>query len=111
MKGFILRHPWAGLILSGKKVWEIRGSNCHIRGEVGLVVEGKWVGTVEIVDCKKLSQEEYFGNEKKHLISDLSKTSALPYPATYAWILRKPKIFKTPKPYKHKQGCVIWVNL
>lgn len=108
MKGFIIRQPWADLILSGQKTWEIRGNNCKIRGTVGIVCQGKWVGTVEIIDCIELTMEQYSKNKKKHHVQD---TSSSPYKKTFAWVVSNPKKFKTPKKYTHKNGCVIWVNL
>jgi len=37
MNGLIIKPKWADLILSGKKTWEIRGSQIF--------------GTVDLVDC------------------------------------------------------------
>lgn len=108
MKGFIIKQPWANLIFEGKKTWEIRGSNCKIRGTVGIVCEGKFIGTVEIVDAKELSESLYKESIDFHQVKDVSN---MPYPKTFAWILTNPKRFKTPKKYVHKPGCVIWVNL
>lgn len=108
MKGFIIKQPWADLIFEGKKTWEIRGSNCKIRGIVGIVCEGKYIGTVEIIDAKELSKSEYKKSIIYHQIRDVSK---MPYPKTFAWILTNPKRFKKQKSYVHKPGCVILVNL
>jgi len=57
MKGLIIKSPWIELILAGKKVWEIRGSNTTIRGLVALIKSGTGtiVGEVTIVDSRKLS--------------------------------------------------------
>lgn len=108
MKGFIIRQPWADLILSGEKTWEIRSSTCHFRGTVGLVCEGKYVGTVDIIGAKELTLNQYKKTKKNHQVKDVK---TLPYKKTYAWVLENPVRFKSPKPYTHKAGCVIWVNL
>jgi hypothetical protein len=35
----------------------------------------------------------------------------LPYPETYAWVLKGAKRFRKPIPYEHPSGPVIWVTL
>lgn len=107
-KGFIIRQPWADLILSGKKTWEIRGSRCNIRGWVGLVCQGQWVGNVKISDSLELSLSQYQQNQGKHQVPD---TTSCRYKNINAWVITDFKKFKTPKKYTHKPGCVIWVNL
>jgi hypothetical protein len=108
MKGFIVRQPWADLILDGLKTWEIRGNNCKIRGLVGIVCHGKWIGTVEIIDSIPLDLEAFLKSMDKHQVRDKNK---LFYKNTYAWVLTNAVRFPEPKSYIHKMGCVIWVNL
>lgn len=115
MKGFIVKRYWANLILSGEKTWEIRGSRCNIRGTVGILSEGKVLGTVDIVDCLELSLKEYQENSNEHRVaignSSFGDLKSLPYKKTFAWVMKNPVVFKSPKNYIHKKGCVIWVNL
>jgi len=40
MNGLIIKPEWADLILSGKKTWEIRGSQTHIHGTIGIIKSG-----------------------------------------------------------------------
>ena len=40
MDALIIRQPWLGLILSGKKTWEIRGSRTNKRGPIALIESG-----------------------------------------------------------------------
>ncbi|MEK2647406.1 ASCH domain-containing protein [Bdellovibrio sp. BCCA] len=108
MKGFIVRQPWADLILSGKKTWEIRSSNTNIRGTVGVVCEGKWIGTVVIDDSRILTPQDFEENRDKHCVP---ASREMKYKQPHAWILSNPVNFREPKDYHHKQGCVIWVNL
>lgn len=51
MKGLIIKSKWADLILSGEKTWEIRGSQTHQRGRIGIIKSGtgKIFGSVELV--------------------------------------------------------------
>jgi ASCH domain len=112
MKGLIIKSPWIDYIFQGKKTWEIRGSNTKIRGTIALIKSGsgKVYGTVELVDCKKLSLEEYQEGERYHCIP--KKECLNPrYKSIYAWVLQNPVLYDEPIPYKHPQGAVIWVNL
>lgn len=112
MKGLIIKEPWIDYILSGDKVWEIRGSSTTIRGEISLIKSGTGMvfGTVELIDCLKISLTQYQNSNDKHMIS-LEHLSEMPYKNTYAWVLANPKAFETPTPYRHPRGAVIWVNL
>ena len=95
MRGLIIREPYASQILSGAKTKEIRGSATKIRARIGVIPAGTLTvaGTVEIVDCKGPFPAQYG------------------YKKVYKYILKNPKKFKTPVPYKHKSGAVRWVIL
>ena len=56
MKGLIIREPWIDYILSGKKVWEIRGSNTTIRGRIALIKSGTStiLGEANLINSIKL---------------------------------------------------------
>ncbi|PLS18982.1 hypothetical protein CVD28_00850 [Bacillus sp. M6-12] len=111
-KGLIIKKPWINLILEGKKTWEIRGSNAKIRGEIALIQSGtgKVFGTVELIESKELSLEQYQSSEAFHCIPE-EMTKVAPYKKIHAWVLQNPKRFHEPIPYQHPQGAVIWVNL
>lgn len=110
MKALIIKKPWIEYILNGQKTWEIRGCNTKIRGRIELIESGsgKIIGSCEIYDSKQLSLQDYQSNTSKHKIKD---TKSLPYTKTYAWLIRDAERYKEPKPYKHPQGAIIWVNL
>jgi hypothetical protein len=95
MKGLIIREPYAGQILSGAKTEEIRGCATKIRGTIAVIPAGTLTvaGTVDIVDCRGPFR------------------ARLGYKNAYKYILKSPKKFKKPVPYKHKSGAVRWVNL
>ncbi len=110
VKGLVIKSPYIDLILSGKKTWEIRGSNTNIRGKIALIKSGSGLvyGEVELVDAKEITLEEY----NKHCLELFGKKiSKLPYKRTYAWSVKNPVIYDEPKKYKHPVGAIIWVNL
>jgi hypothetical protein len=113
MRGLIIRSPWIEKILAGQKTWEIRGSRTKIRERIGLIRGGSGlvVGTCDLTEVVgPLSLKELKANARKIGLqpSDLNER---PYKTTYAWVMRNPKKFKKPKPYRHPSGAVIWVNL
>jgi hypothetical protein len=112
MKGLLIKFPWVNFILEGRKTWEIRGSNTHIRGRVGIIQSGTGtvLGTVNIVDCIELTMEDYQQNSVRHCVTS-ERSLQLPYKKTYAWVLEDPIVLETPLPYKHPRGAVIWVDL
>jgi hypothetical protein len=112
MKGLLIKSPWIDYIFEGKKTWEIRGSNTKIRGTIALIKSGsgKIFGTVELIDCLKLSLDEYQQAEDFHCVPK-EQCSKEPYRKTHAWVLRNPRLFETPFPYVHPSGAVIWVDL
>lgn len=110
MRGLIIKSPYIELILEGKKMWEIRGSNTNIRGKIALIKSGskKIYGEVELVDCIKIDLTEY-NNYHQELYG--TEVKELPYKNTYAWVVKNPCIYDEPKSYIHPMGAIIWVNL
>jgi len=71
VRGLLIKSPWIDRILEGKKTWEIRGSNTKKRGEIGLIKSGSGMvyGTVNIVESKELTLEEYQNGSHLHCVS------------------------------------------
>lgn len=127
MDGLIIRQPWIGQILNGSKTWEIRGSNTNKRGRIALIQSrsgpkdnnsGKIIGTCDLVDVKgPLNVEQLTSpeNVKKQYFTEMQRQllvkNGSPYKKTYAYVLKNPKAFSNPIPYKHPCGAVIWVKL
>ncbi len=118
MKCLSVSQPFADLIISGKKTIELRKWNTNFRGEF-LVhspikvrindckrlkiskkpVTGAIIGKVEIVDVKKYtSKSEVKADFKKHLASSDF------FNRKYGFVLKNPKSFRIPIPYKGKLG-------
>lgn len=110
VKGLIIKDPWITKILNGEKVWEIRGSNTKIRGTISLIKSGTGMifGTVDLVKTKNLIRNELYLSYNKHFVQNHDD---IEYLNIWAWILENPVWYTEQIPYKHKQGCVIWVNL
>lgn len=51
MTGLIIAEPWIGLILEGRKTWEMRSRDTPVRGQIGLIRKGSKsvVGVAELV--------------------------------------------------------------
>ena len=118
MKCLSVSQPFADLIISGKKTVELRNWNTNFRGEFlvhsplririndckRLKISKKFdvgaiIGKVEIVDVKKYnSKVEVKKDYKKHLASrDFLNRK-------YGFVLKNPKSFRIPIPYKGKLG-------
>lgn len=110
MNALIIKKQWLDEIFSGKKIWEIRGSNTKIRGKIGLIQSGSGliVGECELIDCFEIDDVLYKNSYKFHAIQN---TEIMPYKKTYAWVLSNPIKYKTPIKYKHPNGAIIWVKL
>ena len=113
MKALIIRKPWLDRILAGSKTWEIRGSRTKIRETIGLIESrsGTVVGLCDLVDCRgPLTAAEFRQNARK---AGMARADAIlgGYANTYAWVLANARRLKTPVPYDHPSGAVIWVAL
>jgi hypothetical protein len=88
LRGLIILPGPANEILDGYKTIEYRNWPCNFTGTIGIIISKtkKVWGFVDIVDC-----QNYSGN--------------------YQFMLENVQKLKEPIPYKHKQGCVTWVDL
>ncbi|OAB30221.1 hypothetical protein PMSD_20775 [Paenibacillus macquariensis subsp. defensor] len=60
MNGLIIKPKWADLILSGKKTWEIRGSQTHIHRTIGIIKSGSGLIYRRVdLDCMPLTPALY----------------------------------------------------
>lgn len=115
MKGLISNSPHIENILEGKKTWEIRGTNTHIRGEIALIKSGSStiVGKCELIDViGPIEIEELERNIDKHCVPlDSFDQVFSKYKKHFAWVLHKVILLPEPIVYKHPHGAIIWVNL
>lgn len=118
MKCLSVSQPFAELIILGKKTIELRKWNTNYRGELLIhaplkirkedakrlkidkkFVTGAIVGKVEIYDVKKYeSQKQVKSDQKFHFASRNF------HDRTFGFLLKNPKAFRIPIPYKGQLG-------
>jgi len=115
MKGLISKSPHVENILSGKKTWDIRGSNTKIRGEIALIKSGSGtiVGKCTIVDViGPLDFSDLEANIDKHCVTKEHLERVFgKYKNLYSWVLSDIIELPVPVAYEHPNGAIIWVNL
>jgi hypothetical protein len=97
-------------ILSGSKTWEIRSRATTRRGPIALIQSGTGtvVGTCRIVDCVgPFTVEQRRSGWKK---AGFPRGKLLPA-GFYAWVIEGARRLRTPVPYSHPRGAIIWVKL
>jgi predicted transcriptional regulator len=110
--GLIVKEPYASLIVSGEKTWEIRKRRTNVRGEIFIISNGKILGRVRLVDVLgPFTAEELAEHSDKHRVSydvlkDYAKGCKL-----YAWVLKDAERFEEPMEVKIPKGAQVWVRL
>jgi hypothetical protein len=108
--GLLILKKHLDKILAGAKTWEIRGKSTARRGPIALIESksGHVVGTCEVADVVgPLTLAELQRNARRTGFRPVR----LPYPTTYAWVVRDARRLPEPVPYRHPPGAVIWVRL
>lgn len=113
-RGLIIREPWIGMILDGKKDWEMRTTATKIRGPVALIAagSGQIIGVANLTSVEgPLSRAQMHFNQKRHRIphEDIGAGEAEKW--NTAWVMKDAKRLAKPVNYKHPSGAVIWVTL
>ena len=115
MKALIIDEPWIGLILAGRKTWEMRKTGCRYRGPIALIRKGSGqvVGTAEVADCRPPLSDAaaYTAAERFHCIPSARQQQAFADGWRTPWVLAEAHPLARPVPYAHPNGAVIWVNL
>ena len=128
----IVRQRWCDEILDKGKVWELRGTQCHIMGRIWLAQSkagGLVMGSVRLVGCKLVGVRDDAGDygpppgdaagdfcfSKENLVHHkvpLAELGAMMrYKRVYAWLLADPQRFREPVPFNQAQGCIKWASL
>ena len=106
----VVKKKWLDLILSGKKTWEIRGSNTTQRGNIHLAESkktGRIQGRARLVDTFLLTKPWFEKHRHRHRIL---RWLNVEYKKPYAWVLEAAERFAKPFEFEHAPGAVIWVR-
>ena len=109
-KGLIIQREHCENILNGSKLWEMRSKITKFRGEFGLIISGTGMvyGKVRLIHVSSAridTEEKWARSIWFHKCDEFMPQRPVP------WLLRGAVKFDEPIPYKHKNGCVTWVNL
>ena len=111
MKCLIIKKEHLDNILNNGKVWEMRSTKTNIRGRIGLIEAGSGLimGEASLIHCRQpfAGDQEAAAWFRKHLVHRFDLLKKWRYP----WVLDNVKKYDKPRPYKHPQGAVIWVNV
>ena len=110
MDGLIVKQPFADLIASGNKTWELRSRSApkeKINKEILLLSSGYALGKIKIKKCFEVTKKEIIKNKKKHL-GEINNTSENFY--LHVWEVNVTKKFTKPKKYSHPMGARVWVK-
>ena len=96
--------PYARLIVSGKKTWEIRWHNTRYRGTVAIIFDKKILGTAKLVDVfsatpKELAKHKNHMSTYKRMRKYAAKKKVR---KLHAWILSDARRFNRPKKIRYK---------
>lgn len=111
MNGFIINPPYAEMVISGRKQWELRNRQApksKIGKTIFLLSRGHVLGKIQIT--KSLGP---FGIEKLKDTFHLHQcdfTNTFEDFETFAWEIKVIERFDPPKRYKHPNGAQIWVK-
>ena len=112
-KALIIDEPWISKILNGEKCWEMRSTNCKLRGEFGLIRKGSGqvVGIANLTGVSGPYEDAELGAniEKHHVRAEIYRSPE--YKWRMAWHLGAVRALPEPVPYIHKNGAVTWVDL
>src|SRR4051794_25840066 len=114
MKGLVIREPWIGLILTGRKTWEMRSKPTNVRGRIALIRarSGLIVGTALLTSSERaLTRRDYMAYCDRHAIPEASLDEVLEHGWVYPWVLDDVRVLAEPVPYSHQSGAVTFVTL
>ena len=124
-RALLIQARWLEPIFAGDKTWEVRGKNLHLRGRACLAHGGHLVGEVEFIDTHPIGtrdagnalvavpghEHHFIGlqqNQAKTCVEDLTIFN---YSRLFAWVMKNPRRYTQPIPYRHPVGAIQFVNL
>jgi ASCH domain len=113
-QGLVIREPFIGLVLAGRKTWEMRSRSTRIRGPIALIRSGSGlvVGTAQLIGCgKELGADELRATSDRHCIPLERIEQVIASRWVVPWELRDAQPLAQPIPSEHPPGAVTWVTL
>jgi len=126
-KAIVVKKPWAAMLVSGEKVWELRGKRTGHRGRVAIAESGTGalIGECVLIDCKpvghrgpgealvppQLHPENFLGLPQNVDRRRVNNFNEVPYHQVWAYVMSKPIKYVYPIPYARPRGAVTWVKL
>ena len=107
MRGLIIREPWIGHILVGKKIWEMRTRPTSVRGRIGLIRKGSGmvIGVANLVDSlAPLDAKALAASRDRHGIMPEREKEALEAGWVYPWVFGEVRRLPRPVPAGQKNG-------
>ena len=101
-----MNNKWATLVLSGKKIWEIRTRNTNIRERIALgnTKTKCYVGYATIIDSIEMTITEILKHNNKHQANHFIKQYAKGRKTLFIWVLKDVVVEHEPKPYSYSTG-------
>lgn len=112
-RALLVRDPWAGLIVDGLKVWELRGSRTSVRGRIAIARSGSGtlIGSATLVDViGPIPEVELPRDFARHWVKP-DRAAQVGYERVFAWVMSDAVRYSEPIRYTHPPGAVIWVKL
>ena len=117
----LMKPEWAHEILHNGKDLELRSKPCHskVGKTVALGTGGMLLGEVTIVGCFLLAhvRDGQLKDHKPHSFRACADRHhvydwiVIEYKDIWAWELKNPIVYSTPKPYFHPRGAIVWIDL
>ena len=117
----LIKPGWAHEILHNGKDLELRSKPCHskVGKTVALGTGGMLLGEVTIVGCFLLAhvRDGQLKDHKPHSFRACADRhhvydwTVIEYKDIWAWELKNPIVYSTPKPYFHPRGAIVWIDL
>lgn len=113
MDGLIIKKEWLDLIISGKKTFEIRGSDTHkINETIYLLESGSHrIRAICKIKSSTLMTYDRWDKYKKNACLDMTFIGLNKwYHTAYAWEIADVEPIEDIWYYRHPKGAVIWVK-
>lgn len=113
-RGLIIRQPYAGLVASGRKTWEMRSKPTTMRGPIAIIASGTGhiIGVATLArSLAPIDAETMAETRDKHHIAPDHQAAAIAGAWIHPWVFQDATPLENPVPYRHRSGAVIWVRL